>query len=217
MRILLVATIFLALAGCAQHSRIATPEGATSSGAQYAASANPSQPAPTPSQPTAFGIGSTREEVAAIMGPPRTLIGGGEYNETWYYGNPAISYVSFTNGRVEGWSDNQGIFPLRYAATTTAQNPPPQTAAVTSTSPAPVATSSVGATTYSAPVSTSGYGGYGTGSSTSSTYVHGYYRSNGTYVAPYYRSSANGTKLDNWSTKGNINPYTGKIGHRSAY
>jgi hypothetical protein len=43
-------------------------------------------------------------------------------------------------------------------------------------------------------------------------YVHGYYRSNGTYVRPYYRSSPNGTVQDNFSYRGNINPYTGKVG-----
>jgi hypothetical protein len=43
-------------------------------------------------------------------------------------------------------------------------------------------------------------------------HVRGYYRSNGTYVQPHYRSSPNSTALDNFSTKGNINPYTGKEG-----
>src|SRR5580704_18553976 len=43
-------------------------------------------------------------------------------------------------------------------------------------------------------------------------YVHGYTRSNGTYVRPYYRSSSNGTVRDNFSYRGNINPYTGAAG-----
>jgi hypothetical protein len=43
-------------------------------------------------------------------------------------------------------------------------------------------------------------------------HVRGHYRSNGTYVQPHYRSSPNGTTLDNFSTKGNVNPYTGKEG-----
>lgn len=46
-------------------------------------------------------------------------------------------------------------------------------------------------------------------------YVHGYTRSNGTYVSGYHRSSANYTKSDNYSTKGNINPYTGKAGTKT--
>jgi hypothetical protein len=47
--------------------------------------------------------------------------------------------------------------------------------------------------------------------------VKGYVTKNGTYVAPYYRSSPNSTKLDNYSTKGNINPYTGKAGTVDPY
>jgi hypothetical protein len=43
-------------------------------------------------------------------------------------------------------------------------------------------------------------------------HVRGHYRSNGTYVQPHYRSSPNATNLDNYSTKGNVNPYTGKEG-----
>lgn len=44
--------------------------------------------------------------------------------------------------------------------------------------------------------------------------VKGYYKSNGTYVQPHNRSSPNNTKSDNWSTYGNVNPYTGKDGTR---
>lgn len=44
------------------------------------------------------------------------------------------------------------------------------------------------------------------------THVKGYTKKNGTYVAPHVRSSPNGTKSDNYSTKGNVNPYTGKKG-----
>ena len=43
-------------------------------------------------------------------------------------------------------------------------------------------------------------------------YVHGYTRSSGTYVRPYNRSSPNGTVTDNFSYKGNLNPYTGAVG-----
>jgi hypothetical protein len=43
-------------------------------------------------------------------------------------------------------------------------------------------------------------------------YVNGYYRSNGTYVQGYNRSSSNYTQYDNYSTKGNYNPYTGQAG-----
>jgi len=43
-------------------------------------------------------------------------------------------------------------------------------------------------------------------------YVHGYTRSNGTYVQPYYRSSPDKTVTNNFSYKGNVNPYTGAVG-----
>lgn len=49
-------------------------------------------------------------------------------------------------------------------------------------------------------------------SSKSEVHVNGYSRKNGTHVAPHYRSAPNGTKRDNWSAKGNVNPHTGKPG-----
>lgn len=47
--------------------------------------------------------------------------------------------------------------------------------------------------------------------------VQGYYRQDGGYVQPYVRSAPNGTRLDNYSTQGNINPYTGNRGYASPY
>lgn len=44
--------------------------------------------------------------------------------------------------------------------------------------------------------------------------VRGYTRQNGTYVEPYHRSAPNGTTYDNYSTRGNVNPYTGAPGTR---
>lgn len=43
-------------------------------------------------------------------------------------------------------------------------------------------------------------------------FVKGHIRSDGTYVAPHYRSSPNNVQYDNYSTKGNSNPYTGERG-----
>jgi TPR repeat protein len=45
--------------------------------------------------------------------------------------------------------------------------------------------------------------------------VRGYTKKDGTYVAPHMRSSPNSTQLDNWSVKGNVNPYTGVEGTRN--
>ena len=50
-----------------------------------------------------------------------------------------------------------------------------------------------------------------------STTVRGYHKKNGTYVKPHRRTKANNSKMDNWSTKGNKNPYTGKKGSVNPY
>jgi hypothetical protein len=62
-------------------------------------------------------------------------------------------------------------------------------------------------------------GGYrssspGTGSKRSSTSVGGYSRNNGTRVAQYRRTTPDRSFTNNYSTKGNVNPYTGKSGTR---
>jgi len=44
------------------------------------------------------------------------------------------------------------------------------------------------------------------------TWVNGYTRSDGTSVRGHYRSSPNNTVRDNFSFKGNTNPYTGSTG-----
>ncbi len=45
--------------------------------------------------------------------------------------------------------------------------------------------------------------------------VRGYFKKNGTYVPPHYRSSPDGNFYNNWSTKGNKNPYTEKEGTKN--
>lgn len=49
------------------------------------------------------------------------------------------------------------------------------------------------------------------------TYTQGYVRQNGTYVQPHHRSTPNQSRTDNYSSKGNINPYTGQQGHVDPY
>lgn len=44
-------------------------------------------------------------------------------------------------------------------------------------------------------------------------HVRGYHRSDGTYVSPHYRTAPNSTNRDNFSTIGNVNPYTGEPGY----
>jgi hypothetical protein len=56
--------------------------------------------------------------------------------------------------------------------------------------------------------------GIGSAFAASSHYVRGYTTRSGTYVLPHRQTNPNGSKFDNWSTKGNINPYTGRRGMR---
>jgi hypothetical protein len=49
------------------------------------------------------------------------------------------------------------------------------------------------------------------------TYVNGYYRKDGTYVNGHYRSNADGNRYNNYSTRGNTNPYTGQQGYKNPY
>lgn len=59
-------------------------------------------------------------------------------------------------------------------------------------------------------------GGSGSGhSSGSSHYVAPHVTKNGIYVEGHMQTNPNGTKLDNWSTKGNVNPYTGQPGTKN--
>jgi len=52
----------------------------------------------------------------------------------------------------------------------------------------------------------------GTGSKSSQATVKGYTKKDGTYVAPHKRSAPDKSFQNNWSTKGNVNPTTGKDG-----
>lgn len=47
-----------------------------------------------------------------------------------------------------------------------------------------------------------------------STTVKSYVKKDGTYVESHKKSKKDDTTLNNWSTKGNTNPYTGKKGNK---
>lgn len=50
---------------------------------------------------------------------------------------------------------------------------------------------------------------------TSVRYQSGYLKENGTVVQPHYKTTTNKTNLDNFSTNGNTNAYSGKSGFRA--
>ena len=59
------------------------------------------------------------------------------------------------------------------------------------------------------------FGFLGINSVDAATRVSGYTTKRGTYVAPSYRTKSDGLKYNNYSSKGNYNPYSGKKGYKS--
>lgn len=49
------------------------------------------------------------------------------------------------------------------------------------------------------------------------TFTQGYVRRDGTYVQPHFSTPRNDNPLDNYSTRGNTNPYTGQAGTVNPY
>ena len=47
--------------------------------------------------------------------------------------------------------------------------------------------------------------------------VRGHVTKNGTYVQPHRATNPDSSRANNWSSKGNSNPYTGKAGTRDPY
>jgi hypothetical protein len=56
---------------------------------------------------------------------------------------------------------------------------------------------------------------YGTGSNSRSHTVSPYVNSQGTYVGGSRATNPNNTQMDNYGTRGNVNPYTGAVGTRN--
>lgn len=55
-----------------------------------------------------------------------------------------------------------------------------------------------------------------TGAASAQIYQRPHIDKNGRYSEGGYRAKPNGTQFDNYSTKGNVNPYSGKKGSRNA-
>ena len=72
-----------------------------------------------------------------------------------------------------------------------------------------------GALTLAATAAQAQYGRTGTGSNPNGHPVQGYTAPSGTYVPPHQQTNPNSTQTDNYSTRGNVNPYTGAVGTRT--
>jgi hypothetical protein len=76
-----------------------------------------------------------------------------------------------------------------------------------------IASATAGSAQYLGQSNGNGLGGSsGIGSNPNSHYVSPYTRNDGTQVQGHYQTNPNGTQLDNYSTRGNQNPYTGQYG-----
>ncbi|WP_234831260.1 hypothetical protein [Rhodopseudomonas palustris] len=56
---------------------------------------------------------------------------------------------------------------------------------------------------------------YGYGSNSRSHTISPYVNSHGTYVQGSHATNPNNTQMDNYTTRGNVNPYTGQMGTRT--
>ena len=56
-----------------------------------------------------------------------------------------------------------------------------------------------------------------TASIAADTYTQGYTKRDGTYVQPHYSTAPNDTRTDNYGSRGNTNPYTGREGTADPY
>lgn len=55
------------------------------------------------------------------------------------------------------------------------------------------------------------------GVASAQVYVNPYVRRDGSYVPGHMRTLPDGNRFNNWSTRPNVNPYTGRMGTESSY
>lgn len=48
-------------------------------------------------------------------------------------------------------------------------------------------------------------------------YHRGYVNKSGRYVLPHMQTAPNRTRVDNWTSRPNVNPYNGKVGTKDPY
>lgn len=62
---------------------------------------------------------------------------------------------------------------------------------------------------------TSNQSNYKSNTNSSVRYQNGYTKTDGTYVDPHYKTNTNNTNTDNFSTKDNVNTFTGESGTKA--
>jgi outer membrane protein assembly factor BamE (lipoprotein component of BamABCDE complex) len=168
--------------------------------------------------PTYFTFGSSREHVAAVMGTPDSVQDYG-IRQVWTY---YFSSVTFQNGAVSEWSNTNHNLKVRVPGAS--DGPSVSTSSVMAnraTTSAPVSSSDyiqarggsyTSVPTYYYPRNSASSSGYG---STPYHSVSPYIRRNGTFVGGHYRTNSDGSFYNNWSSSGNVNPFTGKRGYKT--
>ena len=63
--------------------------------------------------------------------------------------------------------------------------------------------------------SIAGAQGYGYGSNPNNHYVNPYVTDRGAFVPGHYQTNPNRTQYDNYGARGNLNPYTGRVGYKT--
>ena len=163
---------------------------------------SPEQLRPMVAEPRAYSAPESPRENALPYGNQRSSASTSqEYN----YAAPNYSYPNYSTPRVE--TPNPRYRPSA-----------PPTSSITDVYTAPrVSVPQVSVPRVSVPPVDYGYvppaitPGY-IAPSSSDVYVSPYVKKDGTFVQGHMRSAPNGTKSDNFSNRGNINPYTGKRG-----
>lgn len=70
---------------------------------------------------------------------------------------------------------------------------------------------------FALPTTTLARGSHSSGHSSSPVHVSGHTTKTGAYVPAHYRTAPDHSKANNWSTKRNVNPYTGQAGTKDPY
>ena len=152
-----------------------------------------------------FTIGSSNDAVRLAMGQPDNVRtkSGGEI-EIWNY---RFSTVAFRGGKVTGWEDHSNVLKSRGSGDTRLAESDEKAhgGQSDSVSVSPELAARMGARTTPPPSGAT---------NPSVQYVEGHQRSNGSAVQGYYRTTGDASRTNNFSSSGNVNPFTRKRGSR---
>ena len=154
---------------------------------------------------TTFAVGSSASQVSTAMGAPDEVRSKSGDMEIWSY---KFSSVTFRKGKVVGWEDHSRVLrTVGSGDTRIVQKEPERGDTQTDATMVPSGVTAIRG------------GGGASASSTGSAnpsvqFVEGHQRSDGSSVRGYYRTTGDTSRTNNFSSRGNVNPYSGKRGSR---